>query len=244
MPHSDFGRATSTGGTVTNEQQESGMGRRQQTVDALRRAGVVAVVRTSSPELAVSVVRALAAGGVVAAEVTFTVPNAADAIGTLSREHAAGNLPSPLVLGAGTVVTAEQANAAIDAGATYLVSPHTPPAVMRVAKERGAAMLPGALTPGEVYAAFDAGADIVKVFPASRMGPKYLSDLRGPYPQIPLMPTGGVSAENMAEWIAAGAVAVGVGGDLVDKKAVAEGRWEELTERARRFSEALRAARE
>lgn len=217
---------------------------RQQTVQALKEAGVVAVVRTSTPEQAVAVVQALAMGGVVAAEVTFTVPNAAEAIAKLNDEHKAGRMPAGFVLGAGTVVTAEQANEAIDAGARYLVSPHTSLPVMRVAAERGVAMLPGALTPGEVYAAFEGGADIIKIFPAARMGPKYLKDLAGPYPKIPLMPTGGVSTENVHEWIAAGAVAVGVGSELVDKKAIAAGDFGTITEKARAFSDALRAARQ
>ena len=219
------------------------MSNRAETVQALKDAGVVAVVRTATADLAVEVVRALAAGGVVAAEVTFTVPNAADAIAQLNDDHKAGRTPAGFVLGAGTVVTAEQANAAIDAGATYLVSPHTPPAVMKVAAERGAAMLPGAMTPGEVFAAFEAGADVVKIFPAARMGPSYLKDLAGPFPHIPLMPTGGVSVDNLHEWILAGAVAVGVGGELVDKKAVAAGDFRALTDKARAFAAALRAAR-
>ena len=219
------------------------MSERAETVQALKDAGVVAVVRTATADLAVEVVRALAAGGVVAAEVTFSVPDAADAIARLNDDRKAGRMPAGFVLGAGTVVTAEQANAAIDAGATYLVSPHAPPAVMKVAAERGVAMLPGAMTPGEVFAAFDAGADVVKIFPAARLGPSYLKDLAGPFPHIPLMPTGGVSVDNLHEWILAGAVAVGVGGELVDKKAVAAGDFRVLVDKARAFAAALRAAR-
>ena len=212
-------------------------------MQALTNAGVVAVVRVASAEAAVQVVGALAAGGVVAAEITFTVPNAVEAIRELADEQAAGHMPAGFVLGAGTVVTAEQATAAVDAGATYLVSPHLAPAVMRVAADRGVAVLPGALTPGEVFAAREAGADIVKIFPAARMGPSYLKDLGGPYPDIPLMPTGGVSVTNLHEWVLAGAVAVGVGGELVDKKAVAAGEFGALTAKARAFTDAMRAAR-
>lgn len=219
------------------------MSQRSSTVQKLRDAGVVAVVRTATVEQAVEAVQALAVGGVLAAEVTFTVPGAADAIAQLRDQHRAGDLPQGLVLGAGTVCTAAQAKEAIDAGATYLVSPHTEPEVMAVAADRDVAMLPGALTPGEVYAAYTAGADVIKIFPAARMGPSYLKDLGGPYPQIPLMPTGGVSVENVHEWVAAGAVAVGVGSELVDKKAVASGDWSELTRRAERFVEALKRAR-
>ncbi len=216
---------------------------RHKTVQALKAAGVVAVVRTDSADLAVQVVHALARGGVIAAEVTFTVPNAADAIARLQDDYEAGRMPEGFVLGAGTVTSVEQANAAIDAGATYLVSPHTSLPVMRVAAERGVAMLPGALTPGEVFAAHEAGADIVKIFPAARMGPSYLKDLRGPYPSIPLMPTGGVSTANLSDWLVAGAVAVGVGGELVDKGAIARGDFADITERSRQFITALQAAR-
>ncbi|MEM8873558.1 MAG: bifunctional 4-hydroxy-2-oxoglutarate aldolase/2-dehydro-3-deoxy-phosphogluconate aldolase [Planctomycetota bacterium] len=213
-------------------------------VAALRSAGIVAVVRTASADAAVEVVRALAAGGVLASEITFTVPDAASAIDRVRALHEAGDLPAELVLGAGTVITAEQAHRAVDAGATYLVSPHTAPDVLQVAAERDVAMLPGALTPGEVFAAHEAGADIIKIFPAARMGPAYLKDLRGPYPDIPLMPTGGVSATNVHEWIDAGAVAVGVGSELVDKKAIADGNWAEITRRAQALTRALRSARE
>ena len=216
---------------------------RQQTVAALIDAGVVAVIRTPTADLAVSAAVALAAGGVLASEVTFTVPGAADAIDALRRQRDAGDLPGGFCLGAGTVVTADQANAAIDAGATYLVCPHLSLDVARVARERGVALLPGALTPGEAFAARSAGGDVIKIFPAARMGPSYLRDLHGPYPDIPLMPTGGVSTANLREWLAAGAVAVGVGGELVDKKAVASGDWAELTARARAFADALTAAR-
>ncbi len=209
----------------------------------LRDAGVVAVVRVATAEVAVDVVRALAAGGVVAAEVTFTVPDADKAIAELSKLNSAGEFGRPLVLGAGTVVTAAQARAAVDAGAEYLVSPHLSEPVMAAADQLDVAALPGALTPTEVFAAFERGADVVKVFPAARMGPKYLKDLAGPYPKIPLMPTGGVSATNVHEWVACGAVAVGVGSELVDKAAVAAGDWQTLTDKAAKLTEALAAAR-
>ena len=218
--------------------------KRKEITKRLREAGVVAVVRTASADIAVEVVRALAAGGVVAAEVTFTVPNADKAIAQLKKLDDAGEFESPLVLGAGTVVTADQAKAAADAGAEYFVSPHLAEPVMQAADDLDVAMMPGAMTPGEVYAAFDRGADVVKIFPAARLGPKYLKDLGGPYPQIPLMPTGGVSAANVHEWVQAGAVAVGVGSELVDKQAVASGDWATLTAKARELVAALRAARD
>lgn len=216
---------------------------RKQTVEALCEAGIVAVVRTETSGQAIEVVKALAAGGVLASEITFTVPGAADAMAAVHELHRKGDLPEGLVLGAGTVVTAEQARQAVDAGARYLVSPHTSQEVLRIAMERDVAALPGALTPGEVLRAHESGADIVKIFPAARMGPSYLKDLRGPFPQIPLMPTGGVSVSNVREWIDAGAVAVGVGSELVHKASVAAGDWAELTRRAEAMVAALRVAR-
>ena len=219
------------------------MSERDQIVKELREAGIVAVVRTPSANAAVEVVQALHAGGVVAAEVTFTVPDAAEALRQVKALADAGDLPG-LILGAGTVITREQAEAAVDAGARYLVSPHLARDVVDVAIERGVAALPGALTPGEVYAARAAGADVVKIFPAARMGPSYLKDLSGPYPDIPLMPTGGVNAGNVGEWLAAGAVAVGVGSELVHKPAVAAGDWGEITRRAADFAAAFRRARD
>lgn len=216
---------------------------RDETVAALKKAGVVAVIRARNADEAVSVAVALAAGGVVAAEVTFTTAGAADAIRALKARHDAGDLPESFVLGAGTVVYRAQAEEAVEAGARYLVSPHLALPVADVAQQRKVAFLPGALTPGEVFAAREAGGDVVKVFPAARMGASYLKDLRGPYPTIPLMPTGGVTAENLHEWLAAGAVAVGTGSDLVDAKAVAAGDWGALTERARRYAYALDVAR-
>lgn len=217
--------------------------KRKEITKRLCDAGVVAVVRTASADLAVEVVRALAAGGVVAAEVTFTVPDAEKAIGRLKKLDDAGEFETPLVLGAGTVVTGDEARRAVEAGAEYLVSPHLSPSVLAAADAHDVAMLPGAMTPGEVYDAWDHGADVVKIFPAARLGPKYLKDLGGPYPQISLMPTGGVSAANVHEWVDAGAVAVGVGSELVDKAAVAAGDWKVLTEKARELVTALRAAR-
>ena len=208
-------------------------------VQSLRDAGIVAVVRTPSADEAVKVVEALAAGGVMAAEVTFTVPDAAKAIAAVRDKVKAGDLPPDVLLGAGTVITADQAEAAVDAGATYLVSPHLCAGVMHVAARRDVAALPGALTPAEVFAAHESGGDIIKVFPATRMGPSYLKDLRGPYPNISLMPTGGVSVSNLHEWLDAGAVAVGVGSELVDKQAVARGDFAEITSRAAVFVEAL-----
>jgi 2-dehydro-3-deoxyphosphogluconate aldolase/(4S)-4-hydroxy-2-oxoglutarate aldolase len=220
---------------------------KSQVLEAIRASGVVAVVRVDSADEALGAVRALLRGGVVALEVTFTVPDAASVIARVARENAAGNFETPdgaLLLGAGTVTSAEQANAAIDAGARYLVSPCVVPEVIATAKERGVAMLPGALTPTEVFNAYQMGGDIIKVFPATRMGPSYIKDLKAPLPHIPLLPTGGVDASNAGEWIKAGAVALGVGGKLVDRAVIKAGDWDTLTARAKELVAAVRTARD
>ena len=216
-------------------------------LEAIRSGGVVAVVRVDSEDEALGATRALLRGGVRAIEITFTVPDAARVIARVARESAAGNLEAPdgeLLLGAGTVISATQAHQALDAGAQYLISPCVVPEVIAVARERGAAMLPGALTPTEIFNAYQMGGDIIKVFPATRMGPSYIKDVRAPLPHIPLLPTGGVDAQNAAEWIKAGAVALGVGGKLVDRAAIKAGDWDVLTMRARELIAAVRAARE
>ena len=216
-------------------------------LEAIRSGGVVAVVRVDSEDEALGATRALLRGGVRAIEITFTVPDAARVIARVARESAAGNLEEPdgeLLLGAGTVTSAAQAHQALDAGAQYLISPCVVPEVIAVARERGAAMLPGALTPTEIFNAYQMGGDIIKVFPATRMGPSYIKDVRAPLPHIPLLPTGGVDAQNAGEWIKAGAVALGVGGKLVDRAAIKAGDWDVLTTRARELIAAVRAARE
>ena len=220
---------------------------KENTLEQIRSTGVVAVVRVDSQDEAIGATRALLKGGVCCIEITFTVPDAATVIARVAKENAAGNFESPdcsLCLGAGTVTSIEQANAAIDAGALYLVSPCVVPAVIATANARGVAMLPGALTPTEIFNAHQMGGDIIKVFPATKMGPGYLKDLKGPFPKIPLMPTGGVDAANAGEWIKAGAVALGVGGQLVDRAAIKAGNWEVITQRAKELMNAVREARE
>ena len=215
-------------------------------LEEIRASGVVAVVRVDTADEALGATRALLKGGVRAIEITFTVPDAANVIARVAKENEAGNFEAPegeLLLGAGTVTSAAQANEAIDAGAKYLVSPCVVPEAIAAAKEHGVAILPGALTPTEVFNAYQMGGDIIKVFPAARMGPSYIKDLRAPLPHIPLLPTGGVDAANAGEWIKAGAVALGVGGKLVDRAAIKAGNWDELTARAQELIAAVRAAR-
>ncbi len=211
---------------------------RAETVAALEACGVVAVIRLKDAAALGAVVDALAAGGVRALEVTMTVPGAIELIREISP-----SLPPDVVLGAGTVLDAETAQAAIEAGARYVVSPVFREEVLRVCHRFDVAALPGCFTPTEILEAWEAGADVVKVFPATALGPGYFRDLRGPFPQLRLMPTGGVSLANAGDWIRAGAVAIGVGTALVDAEAVAARRFGEITERARQFVAAVAAAR-
>lgn len=208
-------------------------------VTALQRVGVLAVLRAPSGPAAVSAVDALVAGGVRGIEITFSTPDAPAAIAEVSRRHG----PS-VYLGAGTVLTGEQARESVEAGAQFLVSPGTEASLVEEMRATGAAVFTGALTPSEVMATVRLGVDAVKVFPAALGGPAYLRALRGPFPDVPFMPTGGVTADNLAEWLAAGAVAVGAGGELCSTSAMAQGRWDEITAAARSFSAALSATRE
>ncbi|MBK9090476.1 MAG: bifunctional 4-hydroxy-2-oxoglutarate aldolase/2-dehydro-3-deoxy-phosphogluconate aldolase [Holophagales bacterium] len=211
---------------------------RAETVAALEACGVVAVIRLKDAGALGAVVDALAAGGVLALEVTMTVPGAIELIRDI-----APSLPPDVVLGAGTVLDAETAQSAIEAGARYVVSPVFREEVLRVCHRFDVAALPGCFTPTEILGAWEAGADVVKVFPATALGPGYFRDLRGPFPHLRLMPTGGVSLANAGDWIRAGAVAIGVGTALVDAEAVAARRFDEITERARQFVAAVAAAR-
>ncbi len=200
--------------------------------------GAVAVVRLRDASALARTVDALAAGGVRAVEITMTVPGAVAHIRALARD--AGDT---LIVGAGTVLDADTAQAVLDAGARFVVSPAFDADVVARCHAADAAAMPGAYTPTEILRAWQAGADVVKVFPATALGPRYFRDVRGPLPDVRLMPTGGVTVENAAEWIQAGAVAVGLGTDLVDPKRIAAGDFAGLTARARQLIENIRAAR-
>jgi len=220
----------------------SGTGAREQragTVAAVEAAGVVAVIRLKEPAKLRAVVDAIAEGGVRALEVTMTVPGAVELIRTL-----APTLPPGFVLGAGTVLDADPATRVIDAGAQFVVSPVFRLPVLVACHARTIAALPGCFTPTEILEAWDAGADIVKVFPATALGPAFFKDVHGPLPQVKLMPTGGVSLDNAGDWIRAGAVAVGVGTALLDAKAIAAGDYAVLRANAERIVGNVRAARE
>ncbi|HEV8348231.1 MAG TPA: bifunctional 4-hydroxy-2-oxoglutarate aldolase/2-dehydro-3-deoxy-phosphogluconate aldolase [Vicinamibacterales bacterium] len=200
--------------------------------------GVVAVIRLKDPARLRAVVDALADGGVRALEVTMTVPRAVDLIREL-----APTMPSGFLLGAGTVVDAETAKAVIDAGARYVVSPVFRPDVIRACHMRDVPAMPGCFSPTEILAAHDAGADIIKVFPATMLGPQYVKDVRAPLPQVKLMPTGGVTIDNAGDWIRAGAVAVGIGSALVDAKAIDAGQFDVIAANARKVIANVKSAR-
>jgi 2-dehydro-3-deoxyphosphogluconate aldolase/(4S)-4-hydroxy-2-oxoglutarate aldolase len=199
-------------------------------LQTLSASGVVAVIRMKEPDKLAKVIDAVRQGGVRCIEITMTVPGAVEIIRTLVN-----SMPKDVLIGAGTVTTPQNAEDVIAAGATFVVSPVLNLDVISVCKKHSVACMPGCYTPTEIFTAWNAGADVCKVFPATSLGPKYFKDLSGPFPHIKLMPTGGVTIDNVGEWIAAGAVAVGIGSDLLDKKAIDEGRYEVLTERAARM---------
>ncbi len=197
-------------------------------LERTRHARLVAIIRLRHDAPLVRVAEALVAGGVRALEFTLTSPGAVAAI-TACRAR----FGDDVIVGAGTVLDAEEARRCLDAGAQFLVSPGFDPAVVARARERGALAMPGALTPTEIVTAWRAGADVVKVFPARAFGPRYIADLLAPLPQIPLMPTGGVDETNAAAYLRAGALGVAAGGKLVAEDAVTRANWEALTARAR-----------
>lgn len=211
---------------------------REQDLQRVIDCGIVAVVRFSAPEPLVEVVRALADGGVTVAEVTFTVPNALDVIREAKKQ-----LGDRVLLGAGTVLDPETARAAFLAGAEFLVSPAVNLEVIRMSRRYDKLVMPGAFTPTEVLTAWEAGADIVKVFPADVVGPAFFKALRGPFPQVKLMPTGGVDLSTAPEFLKAGAVCLGVGSQLVDPKLVAAGDFAGITRLAKQYAETVKRHR-
>ncbi|MCM3878677.1 MAG: bifunctional 4-hydroxy-2-oxoglutarate aldolase/2-dehydro-3-deoxy-phosphogluconate aldolase, partial [Vicinamibacterales bacterium] len=214
------------------------MSERTDITSAIEELGVVAIIRLQDPSAVRGVVDALAEGGVRALEVTMTVPRALELI-----REIAPTLPSGFIFGAGTVVDADTVKRAVDAGAQFIVSPVFRPDVIVAAHQSEVPVMPGCFTATEILNAWDAGADIVKVFPATAVGPGYLKDIRGPLPHVKLMPTGGVSVENVGEWLKAGAVAVGVGSALLDPNAIAAKQYGPIAEKARRMVANVRAAR-
>jgi 2-dehydro-3-deoxyphosphogluconate aldolase/(4S)-4-hydroxy-2-oxoglutarate aldolase len=211
---------------------------RESTLERIVNGGIVAVVRSEKNADLVNVVRALAEGGVTAAEVTFTVPDAIEVIRQVRRD-----VGDAVVLGAGTVLDSETARAALLAGAEYIVAPTLNLDVIRLCRRYAKVVIPGAFTPTEVLTAWEAGADVVKVFPADVGGPAYLRALRGPLPQIRLMPTGGVDLSTAENFLKAGACCLGVGGALVDPKAIAGGDFARIRELAAQYVAIVRRVR-
>ena len=201
--------------------------------------GIVPIVRTSSAEGAIQAVEAIYAGGVRAAEITMTVPGAVHAL-----EKLADRFGGKIILGAGTVLDPETARACMLAGAEFFVTPSLRLSTIEMAKRYSKVICPGALTPTEVLTAWEAGADAVKIFPCGNVGgPKYIKALKGPFPHIEMIPTGGVNLETTGDFLKAGACAVAVGGELVDAKSVKEGRFDIIENRARQYLAAIAKAR-
>lgn len=202
--------------------------------------GIVAVIRGAKEENILEIAKALSDGGVKTLEITVETPKVLSLIERISDE-----LPEDVIVGAGTVLDAETARAAILAGAKFIFSPTVDTEMIRMTKRYGVVSIPGAFTPTEILTAYEHGGDIIKVFPASVLGPNYLKDVHGPLPHIPLMPTGGVDLDNVAEYIRKGAVAVGVGSSLVNTKALKdENDLNRLREKAAQFVAAVKKARE
>ena len=212
----------------------------ESTAEFIERVGLIPVLRAKSVAQGRAVVDAMIAGGVTVVEVTMTVPGAIDLLHELRNQYR----PKDLLLGSGTVTTADQAQATIDAGAEFVISPSLHPDVIAIAKKNGKVSCPGALTPTEAITAWNAGADYVKIFPCSAVGGAgYLKSLLAPFPHLKLIPTGGVTLETAASFIQAGARALGVGSDLVNLAAIDAGHPETITETARAYLKVIAEAR-
>jgi len=212
---------------------------KEKSLTKVREVGLVPIVRAPSPEDALLAAEAIVAGNIGIAEITMTVPNAIRVM-----EKVADKYGDAVLLGAGTILDTETCRAALLAGAQFIVTPCLNPAVIEMARRYSKPCMPGALTPTEVVTAWQAGADLVKIFPCGPVGgAKYIRALKGPFPQIEFIPTGGVNLETTPEFIKAGAAAVAVGSELVDLKALREGKLDVITSTARAYVEAVRTAR-
>ena len=207
-------------------------------LDQLSTPGVVAIVRLDDYSAGVEMVRALYEGGIRAVEFTYTNPRAGEAISSVIEA-----MGDAVAVGAGTVLDPETARAAMLQGASFIVTPTTNTETIRMCRRYDVPTVIGAFTPTEMLTAWEGGATFVKLFPASAVGPKYIKDVHGPLPQIPIIPTGGVSLENCAEFITAGAAGVAIGSNLVDARTVADKEWRVLTDRARALVDAVTQAR-
>ena len=211
---------------------------RDEILSRIKESGVVAIIRMSDSVKIIEIAKALRKGGIRCIEIPMTVPNALELIKKTSYDT-----DFDFVTGAGTVLDVETARAAILVGAEYIVGPNTNPDMIKLCKRYAKVVIPGAFTPMEILNAWEEGGDIVKVFPARFFGPKYFSDLKGPFPQIDLMPTGGIRVDNAADFIRAGACAVTIGKDLLDKKAIAECNFDVVTQRAKKLMKNIMEAK-
>lgn len=208
-------------------------------LEQIKENGIVAIIRGAKPEHIVPIAKSLVEGGVKTLEITVETPKVLSLIEKVNDE-----LGDEVIVGAGTVLDTETARAAIMAGAKFIFSPTVNVETIKLAKRYGVISIPGALTPSEILTAYENGADVIKVFPANVFGPKYLKDVHGPLPQIPLMPTGGIHIGNVKEYIQAGGVAVGVGSSLVDtKREITDEYLIELKEKASQFVQEVKKAR-
>jgi len=211
---------------------------RIETLQRLSDSPVIAVIRMNDTSKLMNVIEALSDGGVKFIEITFTTPNAADIIKDISKK-----VPSDSIVGAGTVLDPETARIAILAGAKFVVGPVLNLETIRLVHRYDIMMLPGAFTPTEILTAWEYGADVVKVFPATELGPNFFKDIRGPLPQIRMLPTGGVSVDNAGEFIKNGAFAIAAGTDLLDKVAIANNKFEIIAEKAKKIIANVKAAK-
>lgn len=211
---------------------------KEATLARLHAVGLIAVIRGPSQDLTVKMVEALVAGGVLGIEITYTTPNAPQVVRALDQAFGL-----QIVLGMGTLTEPAQAQEALDAGARFLVSPICDPELGRAMIATSLPVMIGAMTPSEVFQAYRLGSDVVKIFPGSTVGPAYIKALKGPFPFIEMMPTGGVSVENVAEWFAAGVFGVGAGSELCPTAWAKEGRFTDITHRAAEFVQAVHIAR-
>jgi 2-dehydro-3-deoxyphosphogluconate aldolase / (4S)-4-hydroxy-2-oxoglutarate aldolase len=211
---------------------------KEEILDKVKELGLLAVIRGPSLELTIKMVEALVAGGVLGIEITYSTPQAEEVVRALS-----GKFGSNILLGMGTLTKPDQAISAKEAGATFLVSPICEANLLKAMTASGLMTMAGALTPTEVLQAYNLGADIIKIFPGSLGGPAYIKALKGPFPYIPMMPTGGVSAGNVAEWFASGVVAVGAGSELCPPQLAKDGKFDEISKRAAEFVQVVKSAR-
>ena len=207
-------------------------------IQKVKELGLLAVIRGPSQELTVQMVEALINGGVLGIEITYSTPNAEEVVRTLAKKYG-----DQILLGMGTLTKPEQAITAKAAGANFLVSPISDPDLVKAMVASGLVTMAGALTPTEVFQAYSLGTDVVKIFPGSLGGPSYIKALKGPFPNIPMMPTGGVNAGNVADWFAAGVVAVGAGSELCPPQLAKEGKFDEISKKAADFVQVVRSAR-